>query len=430
MILLFASLFFYAWGEPVNILLMVISIIIGWALGIAIERSEGKARKNLLILGITIYILEFFVFKYLTFVSKQIELVLNYDLDISIALPIGISFFLFQLMSYLFDVYYKNASAQINCLNVGLYISLFPQLIAGPIVRYSEINEQIGNRHESREDLSEGLVRFIFGLGKKVLISNNLGLIADSVFAAVGQNAVMTAWIGAVAYTLQIYFDFSGYSDMAIGLGRMFGFKFAENFNYPYIASSVTDFWRRWHISLSTWFRDYVYIPLGGNQVKKSRWFLNMFIVWLLTGIWHGANWTFIVWGLFYFIVLMIEKCIHLDKVQGYMVLRRVYTLFVVVIAWVLFRVDSLSQGFQYISNLFVPSEGFWNDDTVYCISNGWIFFLIGFIFATPIMQRAYDYLQRTNKQWINLLFNGIVFFLSVISCISSSYNPFIYFNF
>lgn len=305
--LLLASLGFYAWGEPVFVFLMIVSIIITWLFGLSIDKNQGKA-KPILTISIIYHIVILFVFKYLSFAAQQAGLLIFHnEIELGIELPIGISFFAFQMMSYLFDVYYKKTAAQKSIFKLALYVSLFPQLIAGPIVRYNQIEKEIDNRIVSKRDFTEGMERFIYGLAKKVMLSNYLAYVADSIFNA-GERSVAAAWLGGICYALQIYFDFSGYSDMAIGMGRMLGFHFTENFNYPYVSKSITEFWRRWHISLSTWFRDYVYIPLGGNRVAKGRWIFNIFIVWLLTGIWHGANWTFLVWGLLYFMVLIIEK--------------------------------------------------------------------------------------------------------------------------
>lgn len=308
--LLVASLFFYAWGEPFFVWLMVLSIAVGWACGRAMERAASRRQeKRILTAGVVFHVGLLFVFKYLTFVVSQLGLLLHEDFSaIHIALPIGISFFTFQLLSYLSDIYYGRSKAQQSVLAVGLYIALFPQIIAGPIVRYETIEQQIEHRVENIADFSSGMMCFIYGLGKKVVIANYMGVVADNIFDGGGSLSLATAWYGAFAYTLQIYFDFSGYSDMAIGFGRMFGFHFMENFNYPYISRSATEFWRRWHISLGTWFRDYVYIPLGGNRVTRRRWGYNLFVVWALTGIWHGANWTFLCWGLWYFVLLLVEK--------------------------------------------------------------------------------------------------------------------------
>lgn len=349
---------------------------------------------------------------------------------VSIALPIGISFFTFQLMSYIFDIYYGNAKAQKNVLDVALYISLFPQLIAGPIVRYETVEMEIHERKETPEDFTQGMLRFVFGLGKKVLISNYVGLVADNIFA-LDSRSVAAAWLGAICYSLQIYFDFSGYSDMAIGLGRIFGFHFCENFNYPYIAKSVSDFWRRWHISLSTWFRDYVYIPLGGNRVKKSRWVLNLLAVWLLTGIWHGANWTFLAWGLLYFAVLLFEKLTGLDKQKKSVVLARIYTLFVVMIAWILFRADSLTAAMEYIGNLFgVGAAGLVDAEfTTNFSSCKWIL-LAGVVLSAPVVPWIQGRLKDRGRDIFVAATAVVIFALAILACTKATYNPFIYFNF
>ena len=316
--LLLMSLIFYAWGEPKFIVMLIASIVINWFFGILIDKNRENKKKSKLIIALMLLanLSILIVFKYLGFLVTNINVIFNQNLVVpNIALPIGISFFTFQAISYVIDVYRKNGTVQKNILNVGLYLAFFPQLIAGPIVRYETVAEQINYRKENFDDFSNGVYRFIFGLSKKVLISNQMAIIADVAFDN-SPSSVLFAWLGAIAYALQIYFDFSGYSDMAIGLGAMFGFKFDENFNYPYIAKSITDFWHRWHISLSTWFRDYVYIPLGGSRCKRSRAFLNIFIVWLLTGIWHGASWNFILWGLYFFVFLIIEKSLFKDKIK------------------------------------------------------------------------------------------------------------------
>jgi len=428
-ILLLSSLGFYAWGEPVFVFLMITSIIITWALGISIQNAVRA--KPVLIMGTVYHISVLFVFKYLTFFANQIGLLLNKDnSNIGISLPIGISFFTFQLMSYLFDVYYKKAEAQTNPLYVGLYVSLFPQLIAGPIVRYETIAEEIQNRKETVDDFVVGMKRFIYGLAKKVLIANYVAEIADNVFDYLsGNTTVAMAWMGAICYTLQIYFDFSGYSDMAIGLGRMFGFHFDENFNYPYVAGSVTELWRRWHISLSTWFRDYVYIPLGGNRVSKPKWISNLFIVWALTGIWHGANWTFLVWGLLYFVVLLIEKSIGITDKDS--ILSHIYTMIVVVLAWVIFRATSIDNAIIYVKNMF----GFGATgliDGAFCeyFKSAAIILIIGIIGSTEIVKNLFIKFRETKLSFIEDIWLLILFVLSVIQVVSSTYNPFIYFNF
>lgn len=310
--LLFGSLVFYAWGEPIFFFLMLFSILVTYYAGVLIEKFEKQERRKKTVLAAAaVYdVAILFVFKYVSFLTCQFAELFHLNKAVDIGLPIGVSFFTFQMMSYIFDVYYGTVAVQHSMIKLALYISLFPQLIAGPIVRYENIEKELDTRSVCSNDVYEGLKRFIFGLGKKVLLADYLAIIADNIFDYTSVVSVANAWMGAIAYSLQIFFDFSGYSDMAIGLGRMFGFHFPENFNYPYISKSVTEFWRRWHISLSGWFRDYVYIPLGGNRVSKLRWVLNMAAVWLLTGIWHGANWTFLIWGAWYLLALLIEKSI------------------------------------------------------------------------------------------------------------------------
>lgn len=444
--LLLFSLVFYAWGEPVFVFVLLFSILINWFFALRIDgQTDPKKRRKFLFFPIVFDIGLIFGFKYFGFTVRNLGLLLgNPAPQLNIALPIGISFFTFQIMSYIFDVYRKKAPVQRNVLNVALYISLFPQLIAGPIVRYETIADQIMNRKETPADFTAGVTRFIFGLGKKVLLANYVGLIADNIFASTDNLSIATAWLGIVAYALQIYFDFSGYSDMAIGLGWMFGFHFLENFNYPYIASSITDFWRRWHISLSTWFRDYVYVPLGGNRVSRSRWIFNLFAVWLLTGIWHGANWTFIVWGLYYFVFLLFERLTGFGKKLG--VFSHVYTLLVVLVGWVIFRAESLPLAMRYLGYMFgVSASGTIDELFRYYVSNGkWVLFaavICSFPWVQFIRQRL---LMRTlatagNPEQYSLLtvmdigktiFTAIIFVLSLLVCVNSTYNPFIYFNF
>lgn len=429
--LLAMSLAFYAYGEPLFISIMLVEIVIGWLTGLKIEAAgEQKIKKRWLWAGGSLCVALLFVFKYLTFVSRQLGGLLCMDThDINIALPIGISFFTFQLLSYMFDIYYGKARAQANVLNVGLYIALFPQLIAGPIVRYDVIAQQIQKRQENLHDFAEGMLRFSYGLGKKVLVANYMAMLADNIFNAGTPESVATAWLGAIAYTLQIYFDFSGYSDMAIGLGRMFGFKFPENFNYPYIAGSVTDFWRRWHISLSSWFRDYVYIPLGGNRCSKGRWLANLFAVWALTGIWHGANWTFLCWGLWYFVWLVAEKLTGMTARLG--ALAHIYTLVVIVVGWVLFRSDSIGNAILYIQAMAGLGSVLADEMFYKYLSGSYSVLVLAVVLSVPLV----PYLQGKfcaeawGKNVESLLGLGI-FLLAVLMCVSGSYNPFIYFNF
>ena len=403
--------------------------MVNWLLGLKIADSNSK-KKVWLKVAIAYDILLIGVFKYASFISKNLaKLAGNDNLIIQIALPIGISFFSFQLMSYIFDIYYGNASAQKNPLNVALYISLFPQLIAGPIVRYQQIEDEIKDRNESFNELTEGMRRFIYGFGKKVLIANFLAQIADNVFDFVDNPSVMSAWLGAIAYALQIYYDFSGYSDMAIGLGRMFGFHFPENFNYPYIANSVSDFWHRWHISLSTWFRDYVYIPLGGNRVSKQRCFFNLLIVWLLTGIWHGANWTFVLWGLIYFAVLLIEK--QTQFVQKLGVLSHIYTMLIVVLAWVFFRSPDITSGCHYIGSMFgIGASGFADSFFGENVKATYVILVLSGVGITPVISKLFGFLKKKKLEAIEWAWLVFVFSISVLEIVSASYNPFIYFNF
>lgn len=431
------SLFFYAWGEPFCVFLMLFAIITAYFAGIKIDKynnlQQKKKSKKVLTAGISVFVLMLFIFKYATFTAGQLGLLLHKDFSfINIPLPIGISFFTFQLMSYVFDVYYEKVHAQKNILHLGLYVSLFPQLIAGPIVRYSDIAEQITERKEMTEDAVEGMKRFVFGLGKKVILADYLAVMADNIFGdpLMAMSAAL-AWLGAIAYTLQIYFDFSGYSDMAIGLGRMFGFKFAENFKYPYMAESVTDFWRRWHISLSSWFRDYVYIPLGGNRVTKRRWILNIFAVWSLTGIWHGANWTFLVWGLFHCAILILEKNTGIDKKLG--AFSRVYTLAVVTVFRVIYRVPNMAHAVKYIGLMFgIGGEPLFNEIFWLYIAEGKCILIAACILSAPVYPWFLDKaVQRyPSARYANLALVAGIYLLSLVLTISSDYNPFIYFNF
>ena len=425
-ILLLASLGFYAWGEPLFVFLMLLSIFVNWAIALPMSRSAAH-RKLWLFAAVSFDLLLLGVFKYASFISRNLAaLTGNEALVLNIALPIGISFFTFQMMSYVFDIYYGNVAAQKNPLHVALYISLFPQLIAGPIVRYRQIEAEILGRQESFYEIAKGVQRFIYGLGKKVLLANFLAQIADNVFDYVPEPSVLMAWLGAVAYTLQIYFDFSGYSDMAIGLGQMFGFHFEENFNYPYIARSVADFWHRWHISLSTWFRDYVYIPLGGNRVSHSRWVWNLFVVWLLTGIWHGANWTFILWGLIYFVFLLLERKTGLVQKLG--PLSHIYTLLVVILAWVFFRSASVAAGVRYVGVMFgVGAKGILDSGVIEYVRGTWVILLASFVGIFPVVPWLRRTLQAWHCEWLEQVWLLLVFVVSTLEVISATYNPFIY---
>ena len=433
-LLLLASLLFYAWGEPIYVLLMLFSIGFNSAMGYLVRR-----RKGWMIFAVTVNLGLLFVFKYLGFAMEVLGL-----LGRSIALPIGISFYTFQALSYVIDVY-RGEAEPANPFRVGLYVAFFPQLIAGPILTYETVAKQIVERQESWDLMCLGACRFVAGLGKKVLLSNALGAVADHVFgwSAIGTERfpvpAMLAWVGSIAYSLQIYYDFSGYSDMAIGLGAMFGFRFPENFDYPYGAISVSDFWRRWHISLTNWFREYVYIPLGGSRREnKDLMVRNMLFVWLLTGIWHGANWTFLMWGLFYFAVQLGERFTGFpDRLPGKL-WKHIYTLLIVNFAWVIFRAEDLYQAGQFFANLFgMNRNGFWSDTAVMFLRENWAAFLFGVLFSMPLARRANAWLFEHRRSYWNALLGllypavmAAVLLLSVAYLASGSYNPFIYFQF
>ena len=436
--LLIVSLLFYAYGEPVYVFLMMLVIVIHYFSGLLLKKHSHENSKQKLIVFVTVFIdvLILGYFKYANFIVDNINAIFHLGLpDLNIALPIGISFFTFQAISYVVDVYRDKEITQTNLLNIGLYISFFPQLIAGPIIRYKTIAKEINERKETWKDFSLGINRFIIGLGKKVLLANQFGVVADAVFNGVGAdgntNTVLFLWLGAISYTLQIFFDFAGYSDMAIGLGKMFGFHFDENFNYPYISKSISEFWRRWHISLQTWFRDYVYIPLGGSRVKsRARLIFNIFAVWFLTGLWHGANWTFIVWGMMYFILLILERFGHIDKKIGKY--NHLYVMFFVMIGWVFFRSESLTQAFSYLAGMIgIGAQGIVDWGTIEYIQRYFIYYVVGVLCCFPYLKRADKVL---NKNLIyNLLYIGgmvAIFLVSIMFIFSNAYNPFIYFNF
>ena len=430
-ILLISSLIFYSWGEPRTIIIMIITIIVNYVMAIMIEENE-KYRKLLFIVTCIFNIGILFFFKYFNFFVNDVLMLKNVTLNI--ILPIGISFYTFQILSYVIDVYKKEVVAQRSIINLGAYVTMFPQLIAGPIVRYQTIAKELTERKEHVDDITEGLRRFIIGLGKKIIIANQMAIIADTVYITIPLHDLNTmfAWIGTIAFALQIYYDFSGYSDMAIGLGKMFGFHFVENFNYPYIATSITDFWRRWHISLSSWFRDYVYIPLGGSRCSKARWMLNIMIVWSLTGLWHGASYNFVLWGLYYGVLLMMEKLFfkkYLDKLRG---INYIITMLIVLVGWVFFNSSSVDQIIYMIRNLF----GFNGSFSLILLNNQGILYLLPYMLIAIIGMGP----------WINQLFIKIrnntigftiydiylvvILVVCLIFLINNSYNPFIYFRF
>ncbi|MCI9087862.1 MAG: MBOAT family protein [Clostridia bacterium] len=434
-VLLVFSLIFYAWGEPVYVLLMLLSIIANYFIALKIERRK-KGKKKWMIIDVIFNLGIIGFFKYGNFMIQNINSIFHSNIEeMNLALPIGISFYTFQVLSYVIDVYRKTVPAQKSMVNLGMYVTLFPQLIAGPIVRYETVAEEIENRKENFTEVVEGLKRFFIGLGKKVLIANQMALIADTIYGGdLATTGTVSLWLAAISYTLQIYFDFSGYSDMAIGLGRMFGFHFLENFNYPYIAKSITDFWRRWHISLSTWFRDYIYIPLGGNRVSKFKWLRNILVVWLLTGLWHGASWNFILWGVYYGVILIIEK-VFLGRIIEKLpkVLQHIYALFFIIIGWVIFRVEDFSQMGIVFQKMFTWQASGIIDNIVlnFDIFSSLPYVLIGIIGSMPLLARIREKTKQTNSYLIasNLWSFGI-FILSICFLLVATYNPFIYFRF
>ena len=444
--LLIASLFFYAWGEPRFVFVMMASICFNYLLARWIERcrdSKAKA-KAILVLDVALNLGILMIFKYLNFITATVHSWLpasrSWFPETSIVLPIGISFFTFQALSYVVDVY-RGIDAQKNPAYLGLYIALFPQLIAGPIVRYTTVMDQINDRHITADDFKKGIMRFLLGFNKKILLANVLSEVADMAFAS-GDNTVCMAWMGALCYGLQLYFDFDGYSDMAIGLGRMLGFHFLENFNYPYISNNLTEFWRRWHISLTTWFRDYVYFPLGGSRVKPGRVVLNLFIVWFLTGLWHGANWTFIVWGILYGAVTIAERMWRIPKrlAEGPRVILVLYAVLIRVfhfIEWVIFRSVSLPEAGTYLKTMFgFSGHAFADAWFLYWLREYAVFIIIGILCCTPIFRVIAEKLKLGRMQegeWeseAGCVIQFVLFLISFSCRVMQANNPFIYFNF
>ena len=432
-ILLMFSVLFYFYGESKYILLMLIEVLISYVVGLLIDKYKSK---NILIIGIFIHVLLFGIFKYFNFVIINVNNLFHSNLNLlNVVLPIGISFYTFQIISYEIDVYNKKVNVQSNILKYFLYVFLFPQLIAGPIVRYQDVNNEIDNRNVTFEMFANGLRRFIIGLSKKVIIANNLGELCN-IYLNLGDKSVLFTWIFAISYMLQIYFDFSGYSDIAIGLGKMLGFNFPENFNYPYMAKSITDFWRRWHMTLSSWFRDYVYIPLGGNKKGVLKQIRNILIVWSLTGLWHGASWNFIVWGLYFGILLILEKFIlkkYFSNVPKF--IKCIYTLFLVMISFVIFQGDRLSSAFNIIKGLFgLNGELFINNVTLYYLKGYVLFIVLGVIGSTNYVKNLVIKISNgKGKKIFNILepiYLLILLIIVTMYLIDSSYNPFLYFRF
>lgn len=435
--LLIVSLVFYAWGEPKYVFLMIFSILVNYIFGRLMDkhRENKKRLKLMLVLSVVIDLGLLSVFKYTDFIITNVNAIFGANFDLlNIALPIGISFYTFQAMSYTIDVYRDDVRVQKNLIDFGMYITMFPQLIAGPIVRYADVQDQLAERSVTTADFSEGVMRFVVGLGKKVLLANQMGAVWSDIYALGGDVSALMAWTGAIAYTFQIYFDFSGYSDMAIGLGRMFGFKFPENFRYPYQSVSITDFWRRWHITLSTWFKEYLYIPLGGNRRGLARQALNLLIVWSLTGFWHGAGWNFVMWGLYYFVILFIEKLFllkALDKLPKFF--RHVYALLLIIIGWVIFASDDVSVLLPYLGSMFGANGAIGGMD-VYTLLTKAALLVICCIASTELPKKLFlSAAGAMNEKAVFTLKSVLtiaLLALSMILLIGDSYNPFLYFRF
>lgn len=435
--LLIASLVFYAWGEPKYVFLMIFSILVNYIFGRLMDkhRENKKRLKLMLVLSVVIDIGLLSVFKYTDFIITNVNAIFGSSFDLlNIALPIGISFYTFQAMSYTIDVYRNDVRVQKNLIDFGMYITMFPQLIAGPIVRYADVQDQLADRSVTTADFSEGIMRFVVGLGKKVLLANQMGAVWSEIYALGGDVSALMAWTGAIAYTFQIYFDFSGYSDMAIGLGRMFGFKFPENFRYPYQSVSITDFWRRWHITLSTWFKEYLYIPLGGNRRGLARQALNLLIVWSLTGFWHGAGWNFVMWGLYYFVILFIEKLFllkALDKLPKFF--RHVYALVLIIIGWVIFASDDVSVLLPYLGSMFGANGAIGGMD-VYTLLTKAVLLIICCIASTELPKKLFLSAAGAMNEKAAFTLKSVLMIallaLSMILLIGDSYNPFLYFRF
>ena len=433
--LFIVNLIFYGWGEPRLVLLMVFNIFFNYIGGWLVDkyRADAKKKKLFLILTCVLDIGILAVFKYTGMITETLNMLpfLNIP-ELQISLPIGISFYTFQTMSYVIDVYRDDAPVSKNFINFGTYVALFPQLIAGPIVRYRDIAEQLVNRRETLEMFTKGVKLFMVGLAKKVIIANTMGTLTTNIFATTDENGVVGTWVGMIAYTFQIYFDFSGYSDMACGLGNMMGFEFLKNFNYPYIAKSITDFWRRWHISLSTWFKEYVYIPLGGNRKGVKRQILNLLIVWGLTGLWHGAAYNFVLWGLYYGLLLILEKFVlkkFLDRLPSFV--QHIYTLFIIIIGWGLFYFTDVGQLGEFMVDLFNFGNGICGDQAFNLIMSNMPMLIIAAVASTPLATMLYTRFEHRRFMWIPETLYGMgVLAVSTASLVNQSYNPFLYFRF
>ncbi len=443
-ILFFFSLIFYAWGEPVYVILMLFSILLNFTAGYVVEKykrqEEIKKAQIVLVISVVVNLLLLGIFKYSDFVVENLNHLTGLSVPLPrLELPIGISFYTFQAMSYAIDVYRGEAERQTNVIAFGAYVTLFPQLIAGPIVRYQTVAEELTGRRENLDDFSQGIGRFMVGLGKKVLLANSIGMVWEQICAmGIDTLPALTAWIGIFAFTFQIYFDFAGYSDMAIGLGKMFGFHFLENFEYPYLSKSITEFWRRWHISLGTWFREYVYIPLGGNRKGMRRQIFNLAVVWALTGIWHGASWNFLLWGCYFGVILIAEKLFLLKWLRRWpRFLQHFYAMFLVVIGWVLFALTDLGQVGGYLAAMFgLNGAGLANEASLYLLTSNLVLLIILALASTdwPKRMALSLMLRLKNRTSVSIalqnVFLAAVFLLSVAYLVNSSYNPFLYFRF
>lgn len=439
LVLLIASLIFYAWGEPLYILLMIFTTVFDYTCGLLIEKYRGKKgiSKGIFIVSIIVNLGMLGFFKYYGFIVNNINVIFNLSLNShNLPLPLGISFYTFQTMSYVIDVYLGKVPVQKNIISFGTYVTMFPQLVAGPIVRYSDVLNEIDNRNESIYLFGEGAELFIIGLAKKVLLANNIGALWKTVKATpIDKLSTFSAWLGIIAFTFQIYFDFSGYSDMALGLGKMFGFNFIENFNYPYISKSVTEFWRRWHISLGSWFREYVYIPLGGNREGRLKQYRNLFIVWFLTGLWHGASWNFVLWGLYFGVLVTLEKIFllkWLDKKPKF--IGHIYTLIIVIVGWVIFEFQDVSQITLFIKTMFgFGGNPVYDSNSIYYLyTNALLFILLG-ICSTPLIKNMVSKIEMKQKTGFSIAMPVIYMFIMFVCTaylVNESYNPFLYFRF
>ncbi|MCF0229241.1 MAG: MBOAT family protein [Parasporobacterium sp.] len=440
-LLLLASLIFYAWGEPVYVFLMMFSIVFNYIAGIQLgdlkKQRRFKTRKSVFLFTLIVNIAMLCFFKYYGFVLSNINALFGTDIPVrQLSLPIGISFYTFQILSYVIDVYWGKVNVQFNIIDFGAYITMFPQLIAGPIVRYEDIRRQLRRRTITLAKVSDGAAWFIRGLGKKVLLANNIGMLYDAVFAIpASDRPVLTAWLGIIAYTFQIYFDFSGYSDMAIGLGKMMGFKFLRNFDYPYVSTSVTEFWRRWHISLGTWFREYVYIPLGGNRVNAARHIRNILVVWALTGLWHGSDWAYILWGLYYGLLLLLEKYFlgkYISRAPRF--LAHLYALVTVIFGWLIFTAPSVQAlGLNFSAMFGALGNGFADGGTWYYFASNLLLLILCILCSTPVVWRIFcriSYEKSSAGRIFAVVCYALIFTTSLAYLVNSTYNPFLYFKF